>query len=94
MTDEELQKLIQEISEQISHLPDDREKPLSREERKRKVLLQAKSKALNSIKTAREKDNLNQETRASIDYTLLCEYGEKHPLLMNYVKSQLTWWGL
>jgi hypothetical protein len=94
MTDEELEKSIKEISEQISQLADSPEKPLSREERRKKVLLQAKSRALNRIKAAKEKGNLNQEIRASMDYTLLCEYGEKHPLLINFMKSQMGLWGL
>ena len=94
MTNKELDTLIKEVSEQISQLPESNEKKLSREERKRKVLLQAKSQALNRIKEARESGNLNQEARASMDYGLLEEYGDRHPLLYNFMKSQVRWWGL
>ena len=36
---------------------------------------------------------MNQEVKACMDYALLNEYGEKHPLLMNFMKSQMGWWG-
>lgn len=93
MTNEELEKSIKEISEQISQLADSTEKPLGREERRKKVLLQAKSRVLNRIKAAREKGSLNQEVKACMDYTLLCQYGEKHPLLINFMKSKMGLWG-
>ena len=49
---------------------------------------------MNRIKEARESGNLNQEARASMDYGLLEEYGDRHPLLYNFMKSQVRWWGL
>jgi hypothetical protein len=94
MTNEEMETLIQEMSEQIDKLPDDPEKPLSKEEKKQKLMLQLKSETLKRLKTAREKGNLTQEMKASVDYALLTQYGEKHPLLMNFLKSQMTWFGL
>jgi hypothetical protein len=93
MTDEELETLLTEMSEQISQLSAKTEKTLSRQERKKKAILQLKCEALDKLKKAREKHNLNQEVRASMDYALLCEYGEKHPLWMNYMKSQMGLWG-
>ncbi len=93
MTDEELETLIKDISEQIDDIAAKSEKDLNREERKKKVLLQLKCEALEKIKKAREKHSLSQEVRASMDYGLLCEYGEKHPLLMSYMKSQMNLWG-
>jgi DNA-binding transcriptional MerR regulator len=94
MTDEELEALIKEISEQIDQLPDDPEKPLTKEEKNRKLVLQLKKETLEKIKTAKKKGNLSQEVRASVDYSLLTQYGEKHPFLMSFMKSQLRWWGL
>ena len=93
MKDEELEELIREVSEQLGKLTARPEKSLSKEERKRKYLLQARSAALDRIKKAKEKGSMNQEVKACLDYALLTEYGEKHPLLMNYLKSQMGWWG-
>jgi hypothetical protein len=93
MTNEELETLIQETSEQIDQLSGDAEKSLTRKEKNRKLVLQAKLQALKRIQVAKEKGNFNQEVKAGIDYTMLCEYGEKHPFLMNFIKSQMTWFG-
>ncbi len=92
MTDEELETLIQEMSEQIDRL-ENPEKPLTREEKRQKTLLQLQKEALERIKTAKEKGNVLQEVKAGVDYTLLKEYGKKHPLLINYIKSQAGWYG-
>ena len=93
MNDEELETLIQEVSEQLAKLSEDPEKSLSKEERKRKLLLQLKSEALKRIKAAKEKGSLQQEIRAGVDYALLEQYGEKSPFLINFIKSQTTWFG-
>ena len=93
MTDEELAGLMQEISEQIEQLPEDAEKPLSKDETKRKVLLQARKEALNRIKSARENGSVHQEVKSGIDYALLTEYGDRHWLLFNYMKSRMTLFG-
>ena len=93
MTDEELAKSIQEISEQIDQLPDDPEKAPTKEERTQKLILQLRLDTLKRIQAAREKGHWYQEIRAGIDYALLSKYGEKHPLLMNFIKSQIGWYG-
>ena len=93
MTDEELEALIKETSGELDKLADDPEKPLSKDEKKRKLLLQLEGEVLEKIKTAREKKNLHQEIRASVDYALLKQYGKKNPFLMNFFKSQMTWFG-
>jgi hypothetical protein len=93
MTNEELEALIKETSEQIDQLPDDPEKPPSKQEKNRKVWLQLKMQALKKIQTTKEKGNLLQETRACMDYALLMQYGQKHPFLMHFLKSQMGWWG-
>jgi len=94
MTNEEVETLIKETSEQIDQLPDDPEKSLSKEERNRKVWLQLKLQTLQKIQVTKEKGSLHQESRACMDYALLVEYGEKHPFLMNFIKSQMGGWGI
>ena len=92
MTDEELEALIQETTEQIDKLSDDPEKPLTKQEKNRKLVLQLQREALKKMKTAKEKGNLQQEVRAGMDYALLTKYGEKHPFWMSFLKSQSGWW--
>ena len=94
MTNEELETLIKETSEEIDQLPDDSKKPLSKKEKNHKVWLQLKLQALNKIKVTKEKGNLYQESRACMDYALLVEYGEKRPFLMNFIRSQMGGWGI
>jgi RPA family protein len=92
MTDEELTRLTGEITGQISQLPEDGNKTQGRVERKHRLVLQARREALDRIKAARESHSLNQETRASLDYALLTEYGEKNILLFNFMKARSGWW--
>jgi hypothetical protein len=92
MTDEELATLIQEVSEQLERL-ENSEKRLTREDKRQKTLLELQKEALERIKEAKEKGNLQQEIKAGVDYALLKEYGKKHPLLINYIKSQSGWYG-
>lgn len=92
MTDEELEKLMQELAEQIKQLHDDPAKPLSKAERKHRVLLQARLEALGGVKAAREKHDMRLEARAGIDYVLVTEYGEKNFILYNLMKSRAGWW--
>jgi len=92
MTDEELAKLTGEITEQISQLPEDASKPQGRAEKKHRLVLQARREALDRIKAAREKRDTRQEAQASLDYALLTEYGEKNPLLFNFMKARSGWW--
>jgi hypothetical protein len=93
MNDEELNALIQEISGKIEALPDDAENPLTKQEKRRRLVLQLQREALQKMKAAKEKGNLSQEVRASMDYALLEKYGEKHPMLMGFLKSQMWLWG-
>jgi hypothetical protein len=92
MTDEDVAKLMQEISEEIERLPESKDKPLNRKDRKRKLVLQARYQALERVKEARKKENFNNETRAALDYTLLTEYAEKNILWYNLMKARLWYW--
>jgi hypothetical protein len=80
VTDEELDRLSQEISGRIEQLPDDPEKPLSQKERKHKLVLRARRQALDRIKEAKGKGDIHQEVKANLDYALLTDYGEKNIL--------------
>ena len=91
MTEEDLARLVQGISEQIDAFPDPEK--LTKEEKTQKMVLQLRLEALKKIQSAQEKGSWYQEMRASIDYTLLTKYGEKHPFLMNFIKSQIGWYG-
>ena len=89
MTSEELEKLKAELAGQIKELSKEGV-VLSKEERKTKLLLKAKEKALDRIKEAREKGSLRQETRALVDYALLNEYGHRHWLIYNFARSRMS----
>ena len=55
MTDEELEGLIKETSEQLESLPDDPEKPLTKEEKNRKIVLRLQLETLNRLKEGQKK---------------------------------------
>ena len=92
MTVEELDKLINEISLELETFTEEREKTLKYKERRHRSVLRARKDALERAKDAVEKNDFNKETQASLDYSLLTEYGERHPLLFNLVKSQMGFW--
>lgn len=89
----EIEALIQEISGKVEAMPDGEKTPLTKQERRRKLVYQLECEALQRIKDAKEKGRLGQEVRASMDYSLLTKYGEKHPLWMGFLKSQMWFWG-
>ena len=90
MTDEELQKEIQNICESIGNLPESDE-ALSKEERRNKVILSLKKDILENIKDAREKNERDKELQNTMAYGLLTSLGEKHPYLMSLLQSSLRW---
>jgi hypothetical protein len=92
MTSEELEQLINEISGELEKLTDDPEKPLKYKERRHRSVLRARKDALERARAAVEQGDFSKEAQASLDYGLLTEYGEKHPLLFNLVKSQIGFW--
>ena len=92
MTDEELEKLQHELSQQIERLSNIPDQQMSRTERKRQVVLRARKAALDKIKKAREDGSLHQEARASLDYSLLTKYGERNVFLYNFMKARMSWW--
>ena len=90
MTDEELQQTMQELGESIDKLSDS-DKPLTKEESRRRQLLLLRKETLQKIKEAREKNNANQEMTHTITYSLLTSLGEKHPFLMYFLQSKFRW---
>jgi hypothetical protein len=92
MTVEEIDKLISEISLELEKFTEDREKTLKYKERRHRSVLRARKNALERAREGVEKGDLNKETQASLDYSLLTEYGERHPILFNLVKSQVGFW--
>lgn len=90
MTDEELQKEIQNIAESIDNLPES-DKSLSKKERRNKEVLLLKKDILEKIKDAREKNEKDKELQNTMAYGLLTSLGEKHPYLMSLLQSNLRW---
>ena len=94
MTDEELDKLMQETTVELGKISEIPEKSLDKALRTRKVVLRLQDDILKRIKDAKKKGNIQQEAKAAMDYGLLVEYGEKHPLLWYFLRNQLRWWGI
>ena len=94
MTDQELEKTIKEISKSLDKLFNS-EKPLTKDEKRHRRMLQAKKQLLRSIKEAREKGDRNTEAKINIEYALLTWIGEKHPVLLMFlmpmVRSRYGW---
>jgi hypothetical protein len=92
VTEEEIDSLTQDISRRIEQLADDPARPLSRKERKEKLVLRARRQALERIKEAKDRGDIHREVRASLDYALLTDYGEKNIFLYNFMKARLGFW--
>ncbi|MFQ6122953.1 MAG: hypothetical protein ACE5LA_07870 [Dehalococcoidales bacterium] len=90
MTDEELQKEIQQVSESLDKLYNS-DKPLTKEEKKQKRILSVRKQMLNRIKKAREQNDRDRELAATIEYALMTSVGEKHPYLIPLIKSKFGW---
>jgi hypothetical protein len=92
VNDEQLDNLTREISAEIEQMSSDAAKPLTRQERKHKLVLRARRQALDRMKEAKGKGDINQEVKANLDYALLTDYGEKNIFLYNFMKARLYWW--
>ena len=87
MTDEELQQTIQELGEDIDKLSDP-DKPLAKEDKRRKQILLLKKDTLERMKVAREKRNVGQELNLTVQYGLLNSLADKHPYLLYFLQSK------
>ncbi len=92
MTDEELEKLTQEVTGQIERMSDDPENPLDKAEKKHKRILEARRRALDRIKTAKEKGNVDREAKDSMEYAVITEYAEKNPFIFALIRAGLATW--
>ena len=90
MTDAELQKLVQEVSEVIDSLPKPDESQ-SGAERGRRATLLLKKDTLEKIKEAREKNEKDKELYNLMVYGLLTSFGEKHPYLASLIRANIRW---
>ena len=88
MTDQELQQTVQELTESVDKLSNT-DKPLTGKEKEQKRILLLKRSILQKIKEARESNDKKQELDLTMSYGLLTSIGEKHPLLMFFVRSKL-----
>jgi len=87
ITDEELQRTMQELSDSIDKLSDP-DKPLTKEESRRQQVLLLKKATLEKIKEAKAKKNFNQELAHTITYGVLTSFGEKHPLFLYFLQTK------
>ena len=88
MTDEELEQEILDMSEAMDKLSKS-DDPLTKQEKRRKYILPLKKDILQRMQQAKEKKDRNQELKCSMDYALLEEFGEKHPLLLHLARIKL-----
>ena len=88
MTDEELEQEIQDLSEAIDKLSKS-DDPLTKQEKRRKYILPLKRDILQRMQQAREKKDRNQELKCNMDYGLLEEFGDRHPILLHLARIKL-----
>ena len=88
MTDEELERLMQEVSGQIGQLSEVPGKPLTKE-KKRKMVLQLQMETLKRIRAAKERGDWQQEIKDSLDYIRITEIEEKRLLLKYIIEVQM-----
>ncbi len=88
MTDEELEQEIQNLNEAIVKLSKS-DDPLTKQEKRRKYVLPLQKEILQRMKKAKEKKDRSQELKCNMDYALLEEFGEKHPLLLHLARIKL-----
>ena len=94
MTDEDITQVTEEITEILDKLHNS-EKPLTKEEQRRKKVLSARKQLLRVIKVAKERNDRTMEVKTGIEYTLVTSLGEKHPHLLMFlapiVRSKFGW---
>lgn len=92
MTDEELENLTQEVSGQLEQLSGDPEKPPGKAEKKHRLVLEARHRALDRIKTAKEKGSVDREAKACMEYAVITEYAERNPIIFAIVRAGMATW--
>ena len=92
MTDEELDKITQEIAAEIEQFSGDFESPLGKAEKKHLRILGARLRALERIRAVKEKGSVDQEAKACMEYAMITEYAEKNPILLALLRVRLATW--
>ncbi|MBN1176775.1 MAG: hypothetical protein JXA51_03755 [Dehalococcoidales bacterium] len=92
MTGEELEKLMQEISGELERLNIDPDSPPDNDDNKHTRVLKARKKALEKIKVAKEKRNIDREAKACLEYAIITEYTERSPLWLILARVKLASW--
>ena len=92
MTDEELEKLNQDISVELKRLKDNPESPSDKDDDKRRRVLEARRRALDKIKVARESGNIDRETKACMEYAIVTEYAERNSFWLILARMKLASW--
>jgi hypothetical protein len=91
MTDEDLEKEIQEVRRSIVSLAKP-EGPLTREETRYRETLASKKVVLDRIKEAKEKNRSNDEIYNNLVYSFLkSDWPQKHPFLASIVLRNFRW---
>jgi len=90
MTDEELERTIQEVSEELDKLYNS-EKPLTKKEKRHRQILPLQKETLLKMKEARARKDTIQEGDLALTYGLLTTMGEKHPFLMSFLRTKFKW---
>lgn len=90
MTNEELEKEMCEVSDDIKSMPRS-DKALSKEDMRHRQVLLLKKDTLDKIKDARATNQKSEELHYAMFYGLLTSWGEKHPYLASLVKANLRW---
>ena len=93
MTDEELQRVLKEVSNGINKLSN-LDRPLTKEEKKHRGRLSRRKYVLDKIKEAREKNHKDDEVFNTTVYEMLVSWGERHPILLGIFTQLLkVRWG-
>ena len=87
MTNEEINELIQELSEEIDKLSDP-EKTLTKKEKRHQNIILMERETLEKLKEAKEKGKSQQEYSLTVTYGLLTSIGEKYPFLIPFIKAK------
>jgi len=87
MTNEEINELIQELSEEIDKWSVS-EKELTKKEKNHITFLLLKKETLEKIKEAREQGKAQREYSLTVTYGLLTSLGEKYSFLIPFIKSK------
>ena len=94
ITDQDLVETIEEISGSLDKLYNS-DKPLTKEGKRHRGVLQARKQLLRSIKEARERKDRTAELKTNMEYTLVTWLGEKHPVLLMFLmplaRSKFGW---